>query len=103
MLAIVAATAHRAAYRERARSLSPRWIEVLVDTPPDVCRRRDTQGLYLHPRTPGNELARYERPRAPSLVVRPDDADAAGAILARVRQAPETAPTRPFVAPARTT
>jgi adenylylsulfate kinase len=43
---IVAATAHRRAYRERARSLAPRFLEVHVATPRDVCERRDPKGLY---------------------------------------------------------
>jgi adenylylsulfate kinase len=46
LVVLVAATAHRSAYRERARSLAPRFLEVWVTTPVDVCRLRDGKGLY---------------------------------------------------------
>ncbi len=38
LIVIVAATAHRRAYRERARALAPRLIEVYVDVAPATCR-----------------------------------------------------------------
>jgi adenylylsulfate kinase len=46
LVAVVAATANRRAFRERARALAPRFIEVFVDVPLDVCVARDTKGLY---------------------------------------------------------
>ncbi len=43
---IVPATAHRRAYRERARSLAPGFLEIHVATPREECERRDPKGLY---------------------------------------------------------
>jgi adenylylsulfate kinase len=43
---IVAATAHRRAYRGEARRLAPRFLEVWIDTPPAEAERRDPKGLY---------------------------------------------------------
>jgi adenylylsulfate kinase len=43
---IVAATAHRRSYREFARSVAPRYLEVHVTTPLEECERRDPKGLY---------------------------------------------------------
>lgn len=43
---LVAATAHRRAYRRRARQLAPRFIEVWVETPLADCQARDDKGLY---------------------------------------------------------
>jgi len=62
--------------REFARSLfAPgEFIEAFVDTPPEVCERRDPKGLYKKART--GEIpnftgvnAPYERPEHPELVV----------------------------------
>jgi len=71
---LVAATAHRRAYRDRARALSPGLLEVFVDTPLSECARRDAKGLYASPpsQLPGVG-ASYEAPLAPDLVVRPGD------------------------------
>lgn len=46
LVAIVAATAHRRAWREQARALAPRFFEVYLDVPAEECRRRDAKGLY---------------------------------------------------------
>lgn len=43
---LVPATAHRRIYRETARELAPRYLEVYVATPADVCAERDAKGLY---------------------------------------------------------
>jgi len=73
LLVLVAATANRRVYRERARKLSPRYLEVFVDTPPEVCARRDAKGLYalarsgLAPHLPGAGTA-YERPSSPDVI-----------------------------------
>jgi adenylylsulfate kinase len=71
---IVDATAPRRAHRERARRLVPRLLEVFVDTPPDVCERRDPKGLYRAsrrgeaPHVPGAGEP-YEEPVRPDLVI----------------------------------
>ena len=40
------ATANRRAYRERARLLIPRFLEVYVQCPLEVCISRDPKGIY---------------------------------------------------------
>jgi adenylylsulfate kinase len=45
------ATANRRAYRGFARSLIPRFVEVAVECPLDVCMARDRKGTYLRGRT----------------------------------------------------
>jgi len=73
LVAVVAATAHRRAHRERARGLAPRFVEVWVRTPPEECERRDARGLWaLHragkaPLLPGPGVP-YEEPEAPEVV-----------------------------------
>jgi adenylylsulfate kinase len=63
---LVAATAHRAVFREKARCLAPAFVEVLIDTPVEACAERDTKGLYAATQAgaanvPGASVA-YERP-----------------------------------------
>ncbi len=43
---LVPATAHRRVYRDTARELAPRYLEVYVATPVEVCAERDAKGLY---------------------------------------------------------
>lgn len=71
---LVAATAHRREFRDRARALSPRFLEVFVDTPVEECRRRDAKGLYAArpAHLPGVD-AGFEAPLSPALVVHPGD------------------------------
>jgi adenylylsulfate kinase len=71
---IVDATAPRRAHREHARRLIPRFLEVFVDAPPEVCERRDPKGLYRAasrgeaPHLPGAGEP-YEESDRPDLVV----------------------------------
>ncbi|MDP3238122.1 MAG: adenylyl-sulfate kinase [Myxococcales bacterium] len=71
---LVAATAHRRAFRERARALSPRLLEVFVDTPLAECARRDAKGLYASQTAhlPGLQES-FEAPLTAELTVRPAD------------------------------
>ena len=77
---VVPATAHRRAYRTRARNIAPAFLEIWVDTPLAECARRDDKGLYARSRSqgtttlPGADLV-YEPPLegADSLRVEPDD------------------------------
>ncbi|HSM93232.1 MAG TPA: adenylyl-sulfate kinase [Anaeromyxobacteraceae bacterium] len=73
IVAIVAATAHRRAFRERARALAPRFLEVFVDVPLEACAARDAKGLYAAAqRGAVTELpgvgAGFERPLDPDVV-----------------------------------
>lgn len=72
LVAIVSATAHRRIYRDAARPLTARFIEVFVDVPPEDCARRDAKGLWSAARSgalrglPGADLA-YEPPLRPEV------------------------------------
>lgn len=90
LVVIVPATAHRRAYRDDARALAPRFVEVLVDVPEIECARRDAKGLYAAatrgeaPDLPGSGAV-YEPPLHPDIVARGgDDEPAAEAILRRL-------------------
>lgn len=66
LVVLVPATAHLRAYRQYARELAPRFLEVWVATPLEECRRRDPKGLYASAENvpghlPGVDLA-YEVP-----------------------------------------
>ena len=78
------ATGGQRAYRDRARQAIPRFLEVYVDTPIEVCRARDPKGIWRAEAegrataVPGSG-APYEPPERPDFVVRghADDPDAA--------------------------
>ncbi len=66
LIVLVAATAHLRAYRQHARELAPRFLEVWVTTSLDECRKRDPKGLYemaaqVPGHVPGADLP-YEEP-----------------------------------------
>jgi adenylylsulfate kinase len=70
LLVLVPATAHLRAYRERARALAPRFLEVHVDTDAAACAAQDEHGLYRSParaQLPGAGVP-YEPPLAPDVV-----------------------------------
>jgi adenylylsulfate kinase len=73
VIVLVPATAHRREYREHARRVSPRFLEVYVSTPTEECARRDPKGLYARARTdpnvelPGISVV-YEPPSSPDVV-----------------------------------
>ena len=84
------ATANRQSYRDRARQQIPRFIEVFVDSPLEICMQRDPKGIYRRARTgeashvPGLQ-APYEPPARPDIVIdghRDHPADAARRIIA---------------------
>ena len=82
---IIDATANLRRYRDAARSRIARFAEVHVDTPLEVCRARDTKGLYKGDakNLPGVG-ALYEPPPRPEVVVHGDrgtPSDGAVAIL----------------------
>ena len=80
------ATANRAAYRQRARSLIPRFVEVYVDCPLEVCRTRDPKGIYKRAASgtaatvPGVQDI-YEPPEAPEVTLNCQDQPAASAAI----------------------
>jgi adenylylsulfate kinase len=75
------ATANLRTYRDRARRVIPRFIEVYVDSPLAVCIQRDPKGIYKKARegkadhVPGLG-APYEPPENPEVVVRGDREEA---------------------------
>jgi adenylylsulfate kinase len=92
---LLAATAHRRAYREVARRTLPRFVEVHVSCSIDECRRRDRKELYQRARLglikslPG-EQEPYEPPQAPAAVAdteRLGPEEAADAVLHQLEQA----------------
>lgn len=84
LIVLVPATANRRSYRDQARQLAPRFVEVFVNTPLEECQRRDPKGLYKQaPSTlPGTGM-RYEEPEHPDLTVRPGD-PAVAQVIARI-------------------
>ncbi len=68
------ATANRRAYRDQARSQIPRFFEVYVNSPLEICIARDPKGIYRKVRegeagsVPGLQSI-YEPPENPDLVV----------------------------------
>lgn len=89
LVAVVAATANRRAFRERARALAPRFVEVFVDVPMETCAARDTKGLYAASRRGAvTELpgvgSGFERPEAPDVVASGGEDGAAAAAVARI-------------------
>jgi adenylylsulfate kinase len=77
IVAVVAATAHEAAYRRWAREISPGWFLVYARCPPAVCEARDPKGLYRRARAdvgttlPGVGVP-YEEPEDADWVVDTD-------------------------------
>lgn len=73
LIVLVPATAHRRAFRDRARSLAPAFIEVYVRASVEECAQRDPKRLYARVRAgeiaglPGVD-AGYEAPLAPDIV-----------------------------------
>ncbi len=68
------ATANRRSYRERARLQIPRFLEVYVATPLDICMARDPKHIYQRAQSgaatnvPGLQVA-YEAPEHPDVIV----------------------------------
>ena len=94
------ATANRRSLREAARRTIPRFIEVYVDCPIEVCMARDPKGIYGRARrdagssVPGLQ-APYEPPEKPDVVVegdREDPESAAGRIVAKLSEKGYIAP-----------
>jgi adenylylsulfate kinase len=91
LVVVVAATANRAAYRDRARAIAPRYLEVHVATPLAECERRDPRGLYAAARAgaaadvPGIDAA-YDPPAKPDVTATGGaDAGAVDRVLALLR------------------
>jgi adenylylsulfate kinase len=74
VVAVVAATAHRRAFRDRIRARAARFVEVHVDAPAEVCAARDPKGLWARAARAGDLAAlpgagvEYEPPLAPEVV-----------------------------------
>ncbi len=78
--ALIAAVAPMQAYRDRARDWCPKFVEVYVSCPLEVCKERDPKGLYARAeRGEINDIAGwhqpYEAPASPELVVETDKVD----------------------------
>jgi adenylylsulfate kinase len=79
------ATANKRTYRDHARSLIQQFIEVYVECPVEVCRKRDPKGIYakaasgLATGVPGVQ-ASYEPPLKPDLTIDGQASPEAGAV-----------------------
>jgi len=68
------ATANKRVYRDYARSLIPRFVEVYVMCPLEICMKRDPKGIYgravkgMINTVPGVQ-AMYEPPRNPDITL----------------------------------
>ena len=77
---IIDATGNRRTYRDYARRRIPRFIEVFVDCPLEICIQRDPKGIYRRARegqasdVPGLQTD-YEAPEEPDVVIRGDQDD----------------------------
>jgi len=105
LVAVVAATAHRRAFRERARAISPRFVEVYVDVPVEVCAARDTKGLYAAAlrgsltELPGANSG-FEPPERPDVVASGgEDLAAPTAVLAILTGNPQSSMPAPTATP----
>ena len=83
------ATANRRPYRDFAKSIIPRFIEVSVECPLSICMERDKKGTYIKGQqgksftVPGFQSS-YEAPVDPDLRIdstTTSSSDAAGQIL----------------------
>jgi adenylylsulfate kinase len=68
------ATANRRVYRDFARSLIPKFLEVAVECPLELCMRRDSKGTYQRGQRGGSSTVPglqepYEAPLNPDLVL----------------------------------
>ncbi len=88
------ATAAKRAYRDLARSLIPRFLEIAVDCPLEVCMARDNKDTYRKGRggesttVPGLQVP-YEEPLKPDLRIdttKATPAEAAERVLAIIKQ-----------------
>jgi len=84
MNVIFDATANRRSYRDYARSLIQKFVEVYVDCPLEVCMKRDPKGIYGRAKSgkasavPGIQ-ASYEPPLHPEVTLNCQDPAEAGA------------------------
>ena len=71
------ATANRRIYRDRARRQIPRFVEVYVACPLELCMSRDPKGIYRKAREAGASTvpglnASYEPPQYPDVLIHGD-------------------------------
>ncbi|MEK7837817.1 MAG: adenylyl-sulfate kinase [candidate division NC10 bacterium] len=107
---IVDATAHRRAWRDLARARIPRFAEVQISCPLELCREREARrmgghappGIYARAGQPGATVPGadipYEPARSPEIVIRSDVEDTAAAamrVVALARALGPAAPPRP--------
>ena len=91
---IVAAVSPLRSHRDRARKWCPRFVEVFVDCPLEVCQQRDPQGLYARAaRGEVNDIAGmhmpYEVPTSPEVHCSThleSVADCTGAVIAKLKE-----------------
>jgi adenylylsulfate kinase len=97
LVALVPATAHLRKYRQNARQLAPRFVEVWVTTRLAECRQRDSKGLYASAvnspgHLPGVDIGYEEPDHAEVLAAGGDDFAAITRIVSFIRSSGNTAP-----------
>lgn len=94
VIVVIAAVATLRKFRDRAREMSPRFVEVYVSCPLEVCQERDPKGLYAR-RSRGeiNDVDGidfpYEEPLKPEIVVETatmDIEESARAVVAKLEE-----------------
>jgi adenylylsulfate kinase len=92
LIVLVPATAHLRIFRARARALSPRFLEVFLESSQATCAERDAKGLYAAARAgeasevPGADVE-YEPPVVPEIRASGgEDEEAVGRILKALRE-----------------
>lgn len=84
MNVIFDATANQRGYRDYARSLIRRFVEVYVDCPLEICKKRDPKGIYGRAMSgkattvPGVQVS-YEPPLHPEIILNGQDSPETGA------------------------
>ena len=69
---LIDATGNKRAYRDALRGIIPRFFEVYVQCPLDVCMARDPKGIYQNAGSDGTVpglQATYQEPTSPELIV----------------------------------
>jgi adenylylsulfate kinase len=82
---IIAATANKREYRDKARRQIEKFYEVYIDCPVKICAERDPKGLYQKAKSGGISTlpglqTDYEPPEKPDVVIASDKEDPNSAV-----------------------
>ncbi len=87
---IIDATANKRKYRDNARACIPRFLEIYIKCPIEICKKRDAKGIYRMAEEGKAQAVPeiqepYEEPTAPEIVIQCDQTspEEAAAIIVR--------------------